>query len=1174
MESTLAPNICDFLAKDAELENIRQTLKKQGKVGVYGLSEGQRALIEAALVQNRSMLLICESAKRAKTLWEDMSQLVKNTESVYFPALELIPFEVLGQSGELEQQRLNVLAKLLTQKEPLIVITTIEAFGKVLLPQKIMHKAIRHLEVGARVDLTELKNHLVNIGYQAATLVESPGEFAVRGGILDIFSPNYSRPLRLEFFDDEIDSLRFFEIADQRSVDKVKTAQIFPAKEFFLTEQARVHGAENIRTAYEEQLAALRKKKDPEITRLLQNKTGEILERLANHAENGLEQFNAYFYAESASLLSYMPEDTLVCFDEANRSEDAWMHLVKEREQRLTDLLIKGAALPLQGKFFFDTESLCAQFASFERACFSLLPKDSLFLDSAALLSVECKTIPPFFGKVNLLIDELKNWKRQKYRVIILLTSATKALKLQQMLSEYDLNCPWQGDNLHADFGEIVSCYGNLSQGGQFLRSKLVLITENEIFEQQKKRVNKKLFTADGERINSVDELNIGDYVVHASHGIGHYLGIQKLKVDNVEKDYLIVKYAGDDKLYVPVEQFELLQKYTGGEGAAPKVNKLGGSDWLKTKAKVKASVEEIAQKLLETYAKREAGEGYAFSPDDQWQREFEDAFPYVETEDQLKAINDVKKDMMSPKIMDRLICGDVGYGKTEVAIRAAFKCVNDNKQVAVLVPTTVLAQQHYNTFSERFAPYGVKVELLSRFRTAKEQKDVIERLAKGEVDIVIGTHKLLNKSVHFFDLGLLVIDEEQRFGVTHKEKIKALRSEVDVLTMSATPIPRTLHMSLVGIRDMSVIETPPQDRYPIQTYVVEHSPELLVDAIRRELGRGGQVFYVHNRIEDIESVAIELAELVPEARVLIGHGKMKEHELEDVMMEFINQEADVLLCTTIIETGLDIPNANTLIIDNADRMGLSQLYQLRGRVGRSNRVAYAYLTYKKDKSLNSTAEKRLSAVREYTELGSGIKIAMKDLEIRGAGNLLGSEQHGQVCAVGFDLYCKMLDDAIRELKGEKSTKETQTEVDLQVSAFIPEYYIRDAHLKLTFYQRIQNAATVSALGILFDELVDRFGDVPKETENLLTIAEIRLLAREAGITSLKQKAGVVVMRFAHDTAIEIPALYELAKQYKRRLNYTNAAGELILKLTVGSMDQKDCLDLVKSVVSALASLA
>ena len=1174
MDNLIAPNICDFLIKDAELDNIRQTLKRQGKVGIYGLSEGQRALIESALAQNRSMLLICESAKRAKTLWEDMSQLLKSAESVYFPSLELIPFEVLGQSSELEKQRLNVLAKLLTQKEPLIVITTIEALGKVLLPREVMQDAMRTLSLGERIDLTELKNHLVNIGYQAATLVEAPGEFAVRGGILDIFSPNYPRPLRLEFFDDEIDSLRFFEINDQRSIDKVNSAQIFPAKEFFLTEQARALGINNIRTAYEEQLEALKKKKDPEITRRLQTKIGEVLERLTNHTEGGLEQFNAYFYPQGAALTSYMPNDTLICFDEANRSEEAWLHLVHEREQSLTNLLIKGAALPLQGRFFFTTEELCSRFAQFARACFSLLPKNSLFLDEAALLSIECKTIPPFFGKAELLTDELKNWKRQKYRIIILLTSATKAIKLKQLLADYDLTCEWQGDNLNSAPGEIVCCYGNLSQGGQFLRSKLVLITENEIFAQQKKRVNKKLFTADGERISSVEELKVGDYVVHASHGIGHYLGIQKLKVDNVEKDYLIVKYAGDDKLYVPVEQFELLQKYTGGEGAAPKVNKLGGSDWLKTKAKVKASVEEVAQKLLETYAKREAGEGYAFSPDDQWQREFEDAFPYVETEDQLKAINDVKKDMMSSKIMDRLICGDVGYGKTEVAIRAAFKCVNDNKQVAVLVPTTVLAQQHYNTFAERFAPYGVKVELLSRFRTAKEQKDVIDRLAKGEVDIIIGTHKLLNKSVHFFDLGLLVIDEEQRFGVTHKEKIKALRAEVDVLTMSATPIPRTLHMSLVGIRDMSVIETPPQDRYPIQTYVVEHSPELIVDAIRRELGRGGQVFYVHNRVEDIEAVANELADLVPEARVLIGHGKMKEHELENVMLEFINQEADVLLCTTIIETGLDIPNANTLIIDNADKMGLSQLYQLRGRVGRSNRVAYAYLTYQKDKSLNATAEKRLSAVREYTELGSGIKIAMKDLEIRGAGNLLGAEQHGQVCAVGFDLYCKMLDEAIRELKGEKNIRPENTEVDLQISAFIPEYYIRDAHLKLTFYQRIQNAATISALGILFDELVDRFGDVPKETANLLSIAEIRLLARQAGITSLKQKAGIIVMRFSPETSIEIPALYELAKQYKRRLNYTNAAGELIVKLTVGSMEQKDCLDLVKSVVSSLASLA
>ena len=1164
----------ELLSEDKELLQIKKTLAEQGKVGIYGLNEGQRAMIEAQLVKGKDALLICESPKRAKALWEDMSQLVKSAESVYFPALELIPFEVLGQSGELERQRLNVLAKLLKKSEPLIVVTTIDALGKVLLPKEIMQDALRNLSLGERVDLEEFKNHLVEIGYQAVSVVEAPGEFAFRGGIIDIFSPNYQKPLRIEFFDDEVDSLRFFEIADQRSVDKVKKAVIFPAKEFFLTADARERGIKNIRQAYEEQLAKLAGKKDPEATRRLQGKVGELLERLSNHAEIGLEQFNAYFYPQGAFLADYMAKDTLIIFDEANRIEDAWQHLTKEREQTLADLLIKGAALPLQSQFFFDTMTLCEHLSQFKRASFSLLPKNSLFLDSAALLSVECKTIPPFFGNVNLLIDELKNWKRQKYCIIILLTSATKALKLQQMLSAYDLNCPWQGDKAVPVAGEIVSAYGNISQGAQFLRSKLVIITENEIFEQQKKRVNKKLFSAEGEKISGIDELNIGDYVVHITHGIGRYLGIQKLKVDNVEKDYLIVKYSGEDKLYIPVEQFDLLRKYSAGEGTTPKVNKLGGAEWLKTKAKVRASVEDLAQKLLEIYAKRETQAGYAFSPDDQWQREFEDAFPYVETEDQLKAISDVKKDMMSPKVMDRLICGDVGYGKTEVAIRAAFKCVNDGKQVAVLVPTTVLAQQHYNTFSERFAPYGIKVELLSRFRSAKEQKDIINRLAQNDVDIIIGTHKLLNKSVHFYDLGLLVIDEEQRFGVTHKEKIKALRSQVDVLTMSATPIPRTLHMSLVGIRDMSVIETPPQDRYPIQTYVVEYSPELIVDAIRRELGRGGQVFYVHNRVEDIESVASTLSQLVPEARILIGHGKMKEHELENVMLDFINKQADVLLCTTIIETGLDIANANTLIIDHADKMGLSQLYQLRGRVGRSNRVAYAYLTYQKDKTLNTVAEKRLSAVREYTELGSGIKIAMKDLEIRGAGNLLGAEQHGQVCAVGFDLYCKMLDEAIQELKGEKKAAKEHTEVDLQISAFIPEYYIRDAHLKLSFYQRIQNATAISQLGLLFDELVDRFGDVPQETQNLLTIAEIKLLAHEAGITSLKQKAGVVSIRFSADTAIEIPKLYELAKEYKRRINYTNASGELLIKVTVGTLDQKDCLDLVKSVVSKLVSLA
>ena len=616
-----------------------------------------------------------------------------------------------------------------------------------------------------------------------------------------------------------------------------------------------------------------------------------------------------------------------------------------------------------------------------------------------------------------------------------------------------------------------------------------------------------------------------------------------------------------------------MLQKYTVNEGVAPKVNKLGGNEWQRTKNKVRASVEKLAEGLLEIYARRKSQEGFAFSPDDQWQKEFEDAFPYVETEDQLRAIEDVKRDMMSTTVMDRLICGDVGYGKTEVAIRAAFKAVNDGKQVAVLVPTTVLAQQHYNTFMERFHPYGVRVEMLSRFSTPKQQKETVEGLKSGAVDIVVGTHKLLGKTVSFHDLGLLVVDEEQRFGVTHKEKIKSLRSQVDVLTLSATPIPRTLHMSLVGIRDMSVIETPPQDRYPIQTYIVERTPELMKDAIRRELGRGGQVYVVHNRVEDIEGLAEEIRLLVPEARILVGHGQMKEHQLEQIMMDFIAHQADVLVCTTIIETGLDISNANTMIVDEADKMGLAQLYQLRGRVGRSNRIAYAYLTYKKDKTLSQLAEKRLAAIREYTELGSGFKIAMRDLEIRGAGNLLGAEQHGHVAAVGFDLYCTMLDEAIRQLKGEQAGKRREVEIDLQVSAFIPEYYIRDSSVKLGFYQRIQQARAISRLHLLEDELIDRFGDVPPETWNLLRVAELKIYCMEIGIRSLKQKGGIVTALFEQDTKMDMPKLLELMQKYKRQLTYGSDGGELVVRITVGSAGAEKCLDLIKDILLAMVSI-
>ena len=1171
-------NILDFLDHEPELQRIQELLYAKKEANVYGLYEGQRMLITASLAKqrpDRNLLVICDTEKRAKELWEDFAQLLPLHEVMYFPALELIPYEVIAQSGELEQKRMEVLSRLALEKDKrFAVVTTIEGLSKKLLSVGDFLQGVLQLNVGMVLEQDELKAHLVSFGYEYAEQVEQPGQFAVRGGIFDIFVPYYKHPLRLEFFDDEVDSIRFFESSSQCSVEKIQSAWIVPGQEFFLMNGVKEQGTAKIREQFSSQLAQLSKKKDRQPIERLQGKIGELLERLQQSVTfAGLEQYQTFFYPESVSLLDYMGHDLFLVLDEGNRIQEVQEHLEKERRQSFGELLLKGSVLPGQAEYFWGLTDMVDMVHNTTHICFSLLPKQSVFQQDDSRITIDCQTIASFFGNRQMMVEELQTWQKQNYSIIILLTSESKALRLQQMLSDNDILCSWIADRYQADPGKIYLAYGNISHGARFPQSRLVLLSETEVFQQQKKRVNKKFFQEDGQKITHLDDLKIGDYVVHMNHGIGRYMGVERLKVQEVERDYMIIKYADDGKLYIPVEQFDLLQRYAVEEGVAPRVNKLGGAEWQKTKNKVKASVEQLAEGLLAIYAKRKSQEGYAFSPDDQWQKEFEDAFPYVETEDQLRAIEDVKRDMMSTTVMDRLICGDVGYGKTEVAIRAAFKAVNDGKQVAILVPTTVLAQQHYNTFLERFMPYGVHVEMLSRFATAKRQKDIKDGLKTGSVDIVVGTHKLLSKTIEFHDLGLLVIDEEQRFGVTHKEKIKEMRSLVDVLTLSATPIPRTLHMSLVGIRDMSVIETPPQDRYPIQTYIVERTPELMKDAIRRELGRDGQVYVVHNRIEDIERLAEEISLLVPEARIMVGHGQMKEHELEEIMMDFIAHKFDVLVCTTIIETGLDIANANTMIVDEADKMGLSQLYQLRGRVGRSNRVAYAYLTYKKDKSLGQLAEKRLAAIREYTELGSGFKIAMRDLEIRGAGNLLGAEQHGHVAAVGFDLYCTMLDEAIRELKGEKVGKRQDVEIDMQVSAFIPEYYIRDSAVKLGFYQRIQQARGISRLHLLEDEMIDRFGDIPGETWNLFRIAELKQYCFDIGIRSLKQKGGIVSLRFEADTGMDMAKLTKLMQKYKRQLTYGNEGGELVVRITVGSASAEKCLDLVKAVLLDMVAI-
>jgi len=1171
---SIIPPILRTLSEAPDISIMLKSLNTKKEQLIYGLTGIQKTLVTAAIAHkmNKSLLVICDGSKRAKEVWDDLVYLLPNFEVLYFPALEVIPYEVLAQSAEIQRQRLQVLASL-AQGKTTVVVCPIEALAKNLLPPDLFKKAIRNIHVGQVVDLSEFMEYLVQYGYERVEQVEGPGQFSIRGGIIDIYSVLYEHPLRLEFFDDEVDSIRFFNIDNQRSLEKTQEVSIAPAREFFILKDYLDKGLENIRQEFETQKERLAKKKDRTSVERLSGKINEVMEKvLHNLYFPGLEQYQSYFYPEQNLLFDYFDQESIFVLDEPLRLREAEEHREKERNASFTELLVNGSVLPGQSAFFSTFSQMIEALEDKKRVYLSLLPKKGLPGTIHDMLGLETKSLPPFFSKIRLLADEIKEWKRKKFAVIILVTSEGKARRLQQALFDCGVEAPWVGEVYEPKAGQVFIAQGNLSSGAEFTKARLVVVTENEIFQQPKKRPPKRMFQQDGQRITRLDDLQVGDYVVHSTHGIGRFLGVERLKVGNVERDYLIIKYAGEDRLYVPTDQLELLQKYVVGEGSPPKIHKLGGTEWQKTKLKVKSSVKKLAEELLRLYAQRQAQPGYAFSPDDNWQREFEEAFPYKETPDQLRAIEEVKRDMTRPVPMDRLICGDVGYGKTEVAIRAAFKAVNDGKQVAVSVPTTVLAQQRFNTFRERFANFPITIEVVSRFKSASEQKKILKGVKEGTVDIIIGTHRLLSKDVAFKDLGLLIVDEEQRFGVTHKEKIKKYKTQVDVLTLSATPIPRTLHMSLIGIRDMSVIETPPEDRYPIQTYVVEHSPELIKDAIRRELGRGGQVFYVHNRVEDIEQVAEEVRRLVPEARVGVGHGQMKEELLEKVMMQFMEQELDVLVCTTIIETGLDISNVNTLIIDEADRMGLAQLYQLRGRVGRTNRVAYAYLTYKKDKVLSPQAEKRLHAIREFTELGSGFKIAMRDLEIRGAGNLLGPEQHGHVAAVGFDLYCKLLEEAVRELKGEKTTESIDVELDLEVSAFIPDSYISNSKNKLEFYQRISAIKSLTEILAMEEELEDRFGDLPNETRNLLHLSKLKVLASQAKVKSVKQKNNFVYIKFAGDPGLSGAELMGLAQKFRRKFNF-NAEKDLEIKFNVTNLSVEETLAVLEKILMEISTL-
>jgi transcription-repair coupling factor (superfamily II helicase) len=961
-------------------------------------------------------------------------------------------------------------------------------------------------QIGDEIDLERLPQQLILMGYERQSMIGKPGEFSIRGSILDIYPLNAEYPVRIELFDVEIDSMRSFNVETQRSVETLQQVAILPTTELVFSAEDLAAGQKQLQELLNKRLAVTKEVTD---RAFLEDYFGQ----LASQWQAGIPGESARYYTDllyrqQTSVLDYFSEDAFLMIDDYARIMETNREIEREEAEWHTQKLAELRVFSEQ-QFGIDVHQLL-QKETFVTSFFSLFQKGMGNIRFQAIHQFQYRPMQQFFSQMGLLKVEIDRWEKQQQTVIFLVSDQERAKKLEQDLRDHDIYAvQTQQDRLFTGRTQIV--VERLQSGFEMPQDKLVVVTEKEIFQKMNKKRARRQNVTNAERLKSYNELKTGDYVVHANHGIGKYIGMETLEVDGVHQDYMTILYQNEDKLFIPVTQLNLIQKYVASESKTPKINKLGGSEWAKTKRKVTAKIEDIADDLILLYAKRESEKGYAFQPDDAYQKEFEDAFPYSETDDQLRSTAEIKRDMEKEKPMDRLLVGDVGFGKTEVALRAAFKAIKESKQVAFLVPTTILAQQHYETMVDRFEGFPVNVGVLSRFRTKKQQNETIEQVRKGQVDILVGTHRLLSKDVEFADLGLLVIDEEQRFGVKHKERLKQLRSQVDVLTLTATPIPRTLHMSMLGVRDLSVIETPPENRYPIQTYVMEMNPGAVREAIQREMARGGQVFYLYNRVDTIERKVEELQALVPDARIAYAHGQMTEIQLENTLFDFIEGQYDVLVTTTIIETGVDIPNANTLFVENADYMGLSTLYQLRGRVGRSNRVAYAYFMYEQQKVLNEVSEKRLQAIKDFTELGSGFKIAMRDLSIRGAGNLLGAQQHGFIDAVGFDMYSQMLSEAVTRKQGKNTqTEKTTVEIDLGIDAYLPTSYIEDERQKIEIYKRIRELESQEAVDELQDDLLDRFGEYPVEVAHLLTVGEIKMNGDRALLETIRKQQQTV----------------------------------------------------------------
>ena len=1128
-----------------ELEEYDQLIRgiKQGEfpVQLIGCMDTQEShMIYGTGRDKRIRLVITHNEVRAKELVEDLK--LYDHDVMYYPAKDFIFYSADVHGQAIVKERLKVIKRLL-EKEPLTVVTTLDGGMDYCLPFERYQENRIHVAEEEILDLEEFKKNLVAIGYENTGQVQKEGEFSVRGGIIDVFPLTEECPYRIELWGDEVDGIRRIDVESQRSVETVSEIEIYPATEIFLEEDRILEGMHRME---EEMQTCVRRfeeeGKKEEASRLRQSvanfrETYEVYHGLVN-----LESYVSYFTKNVSSFFDYFKgEDVCVYLDEPARCIEKGEAVEYEFRESMVSRLEKGYILPGQMEVLFSLPVLLKKLSELPLLLMTALDMKVKEFNVRHKYNFQIQAAPSYNNNFSLLAKDILRLKKNGYRVLVLSASGTRAERLCQDLQDYEIPAFYSRDLSHELLpGEVMIGKGTLRKGFEYPNLRFVVMTEGDIFGGVKKKRKKRVKRYEGAAIHSFNDLKIGDYVVHENHGLGIYEGIEKIEVDHITKDYLKVAYAGGSNLYIPATSLEVLQKYAGSDAAkVPKLNKLNSPEWKKTKTRVKGAVKEIAQELVDLYAVRQQSEGYAFGKDTVWQREFEEVFPYEETEDQLHAIEDTKKDMESIKAMDRLICGDVGYGKTEIAIRAAFKAVMDGKQVAVLVPTTILAGQHYNTFVQRMRDYSVEVGMLSRLRTPKENRETVEKLRKGAIDIVIGTHRLLAKDVVYKDLGLLIVDEEQRFGVTHKEKLKQLKNDIDVLTLTATPIPRTLHMSLVGIRDMSVLEEPPVDRMPIQTFVMEKNDEIVREAILRELGRGGQVYYVYNRVANMDIIAGEVQKLVPEAIVAYAHGQMNERELERTMFAFVNGEIDVLVSTTIVETGLDIPNVNTIIIDEADKLGLSQLYQLRGRVGRSNRTAYAFLMYKRDKMLKEVAEKRLAAIKEFTELGSGFKISMRDLEIRGAGNLLGARQHGHMEAVGYDLYCKMLNEAVKRLKGEKvENDEFETNIDLKMDAFIPADYIPNEFQKLDVYKRIAEIETEPERDDMVDELIDRFGEPPQSVCNLLEIALLKARAHDAYITAIVEKANQIRITMFPQAKVATDKIPDLLAAYQGKLRF------------------------------------